>query len=107
MKTYRQIIYRHSDTALMILPSDLLEQPDIRFIKDLSENEKQSFKDLETFLLTKIDYIEYWVYTTDINRLDAQQSETNSALILVDELDTNDRLIVNKSLDICKKLINI
>ena len=107
MKTYKQIVYRQSDTALMIVPSDENEQTEIRFVNDLNETQKQIFLDLETFLLTKIDSIEYWVYMTDINRLDAQQSETNSVLILVDELDETDKLIVNKSLDICKKLINI
>jgi len=106
MKTYKQIVYRQSDTALMIVPSDENEQTDIRFVNDLSETQKQAFLDLRDFLLTQVDTLDYSVYTTDINRLDAQPFEGETKCILVEELDTNDKLIVDKVLAICLELLN-
>jgi hypothetical protein len=106
MKTYKQIVYRQSDTALMIVPSDENEQIDIRFVNDLTDAQKQAFLDLRDFLLTKVDTLDYSVYTTDVNRLDAQPVEGETKFIIVDELETNDKLIVDKVLDICLKLLN-
>lgn len=106
MKTYKQIVYRQSDTALMIVPSDESEQTDIRFVNDLNDTQKQAFLDLRDFLLTQVDSLDYSVYTTDINRLDAQPLEGETKCILVDELDTNDKLIVDKVLAICLELLN-
>lgn len=106
MKTYKQIVYRQSDTALMIVPSNESEQIDIRFVNDLNDTQKQAFLDLRDFLLTQVDSLDYSVYTTDINRLDAQPLEGETKCILVDELDTNDKLIVDKVLAICLELLN-
>lgn len=106
MKTYKQIVYRQSDTALMIVPSDENELTDIRFVNDLSDTQKQAFLDLRDFLLTQVDTLDYSVYTTDINRLDAQPLEGETKCILVDELDANDKLIVDKVLAICLELLN-
>lgn len=106
MKTYKQIVYRQSDTALMIVPSNESEQTDIRFVNDLNDTQKQAFLDLRDFLLTQVDSLDYSVYTTDINRLDAQPLEGETKCILVDELDTNDKLIVDKVLAICLELLN-
>jgi hypothetical protein len=106
MKTYKQIVYRQSDTALMIVPSNESEQIDIRFVNDLNDTQKQAFLDLRDFLLTQVDSLDYSVYTTDINRLDAQPLEGDTKCILVDELDTNDKLIVDKVLTICLELLN-
>jgi len=106
MKTYKQIVYRQSDTALMIVPSNESEQIDIRFVNDLNDTQKQTFLDLRDFLLTQVDSLDYSVYTTDINRLDAQPFEGDTKCILVDELDTNDKLIVDKVLTICLELLN-
>lgn len=106
MKTYKQIVYRQSDTALMIVPSNESEQTNIRFVNDLSDTQKQAFLDLRDFLLTQVDSLDYSVYTTDINRLDAQPLEGETKCILVDELDTNDKLIVDKVLTICLELLN-
>lgn len=106
MKTYKQIVYRQSDTALMIVPSDENEQIDIRFVNDLTDAQKQAFLYLRDFLLTKVDTLDYSVYTTDVNRLDAQPVEGETKFIIVDELDTADKLIVDKVLDICLKLLN-
>jgi hypothetical protein len=106
MKTYKQIVYRQSDTALMIVPSDENEQTDIRFVNDLSDTQKQAFLDLRDFLLTQVDTLDYSVYTTDINRLDAQPLEGETKCILVDELNTNDKLIVDNVLAICLELLN-
>lgn len=106
MKTYKQIVYRQSDTALMIVPSNESEQTDIRFVNDLNDTQKEAFLDLRDFLLTKVNSLDYSVYTTDINRLDAQPVDGETKCILVDELDTNDKLIVDKVLAICLELLN-
>jgi len=106
MKTYKQIVYRQSDTALMIVPSDENELTDIRFVNDLSDTQKEAFINLRDFLLTQVDTLDYSVYTTDINRLDAQPLEGETKCILVDELDANDKLIVDKVLTICLELLN-
>jgi hypothetical protein len=106
MKTYKQIVYRQSDTALMIVPSDENELTDIRFVNDLSDTQKEAFINLRDFLLTQVDTLDYSVYTTDINRLDAQPLEGETKCILVDELDANDKLIVDKVLAICLELLN-
>ena len=106
MKTYKQIVYRQSDTALMIVPSNESEQTDIRFVNDLNDTQKEAFLDLRDFLLTQTSSLDYSVYTTDINRLDAQPVEGETKCILVDELDTNDKLIVDKVLAICLELLN-
>jgi len=37
MKIYKQIVYRQSDTALMIVPSDESELTAIRFVNDLND----------------------------------------------------------------------
>lgn len=106
MKTYKQIVYRQSDTALMIVPSDENEQTAIRFVNDLNDTQKQAFLDLRDFLLTQVDTLDYSVYTTDINSLDAQPLEGATKCILVAELDENDKLIVDKVLAICLELLN-
>lgn len=107
MKTYKQIVYRQSDTALMIVPSDDTEQTEIRFVNDLNDTQKQAFLALKDFLLTQVDTLDYSVYTTDINRLDAQPLEGETKCIVVNELDINDKLIVDNVLAICLELINI
>ena len=106
MNTYKQIIYRQSDTALMIVPSDISVPTEIRFVNDLSDTQKQSFLDLRDFLLTQVDTLDYSVYTTDINRLDAQPFDGETKCIFVSELDANDKLIVDKVLAICLELLN-
>lgn len=106
MKTYKQIIYRQSDTALMIMPSDENELADIRFVNDLNEDQKQAFLALRDFLLTQIDNLDYCVYTTENDSLDAQPSEKEVKCMVVSELNTNDKLIVDNVLAICLELIN-
>jgi hypothetical protein len=90
----------------MIVPSDENEQIEIRFVNDLTDVQKQTFLDLRNFLLTQVDTLDYSVYTTDINRLDAQPVEGETKCIFVDELGTNDKLIVDNVLTICLKLLN-
>lgn len=107
MKTFKQIVYRQSDTALMIVPSDENELTDIRFVNDLNESQKQAFLALRDFLLTQVDSLDYSVYTTELNRLDAQPLEGETKCILLDELDADNKLVVDKVLDICSDLLNI
>jgi hypothetical protein len=106
MKTFRKIVYRQLDTALMILPTDENENTDIRFVNDLSDAQKLAFIDLKNFLLTQVDQLDYCTYITINNMLAVQPLQGITIELLVDELDTNDKLIVDKVLAICLELLN-
>jgi len=106
MKTYRQIVYRQSDTALMILPTDENEQTDIRFVNDLNDTQKQAFLDLRDFLLTQVEEFDYCSYTTNNDELCIQPITGLTVVLIVSELDENDKLTVDKVLAICLELLN-
>ena len=106
METFKQIIYRNEDTALMIVPTNEDLQIIPRFINELSDSQKQPFINLRDFCLTKTDSILYVVYTTDVDRLDIQQIEGDVVCLIVNELDQNDKDIVNSALQECSNLLN-
>jgi hypothetical protein len=106
MKTFSKIVYRQSDTALMILPLDENENTDIRFVNNLSDEQKLSFIELNNFLLTEVDELDYCTYSTNNNMLSVQPIHGITIELLIDELDTNNKLIVDNVLAICTKLLN-
>lgn len=106
METFKQIVYRNEDTALMILPSNSDIEVTARFINEFDESQKIVFFNLRDFCLTKVDTILYVVYTTDVNRLDIQPIEGSVVCLDVDSLDENDQLIVNSALQECSNLLN-
>ena len=106
METFKQIIYRNEDTALMIVPTNEDLQIIPRFINELSDSQKQPFINLRDFCLTKTDSILYVVYTTDVDRLDIQPIEGDVVCLIVNELDQNDKDIVNSALQECSNLLN-
>lgn len=106
METFKQIVYRNEDTALMIIPTNNQIEIIPRFINDLSETEQQPFLNLRNFCLTKTDSIMYVVYTTDVDRLDIQPNEGNVVCLVVNELEEKDKDIVESALKECLKLLN-
>ena len=106
METFKQIIYRNEDTALMIIPTNEDIQIIPRFINELSDSQKQPFINLRDFCLTKTDTILYVVYTTDVDRLDIQPIEGDVVCLVVNELDQSDKDIINSVLQECTNLLN-
>lgn len=106
METFRQIIYRDSDTALMILPTDEDVQVIARFVNELSEQDAAPLLALKDFCLTKVQTLPYVVYLQDENRLDIQPIEGDVVCLLVSELDENDKLIIDAAGIKCTELLN-
>ena len=90
----------------MIIPTNEDLQIIPRFINELSDSQKQPFINLRDFCLTKTDSILYVVYTTDVDRLDIQPIEGDVVCLIVNELDQNDKDIVNSALQECSNLLN-
>lgn len=106
METFKQIVYRNEDTALMIIPTNDDIQIIARFINELSDSQKQPFVNLRDFCLTKVESILYVVYTTDVDRLDIQPIEGEVVCLVVSELEQSDKDIVNSALQECTILLN-
>ena len=106
METFRQIIYRDSDTALMILPTNEDVQVIARFVNELSEQDAAPLLALKIFILTKVQTLSYVVYLQDENRLDIQPIEGDVVCLLVSELDENDKLIIDAAGIKCSNLLN-
>ena len=106
METFKQIVYRNDDTALMIIPTDdnIIVVP--RFINELSDPIKQPFINLRDFCVTKTETILYVVYTTDVDRLDIQPVEGDVVCLVVSELDPVEKSIVESALQTCTNLLN-
>ena len=62
METFKQIVYRNEDTALMIIPTNDDIQIIARFVNELSDLQKQPFINLRDFCLTKTESILYVVF---------------------------------------------
>jgi len=105
MKTFKQIIYRAEDGALMIVPSND-EQVVTRFTGDLSDVQKVAFLNLQAYLLTQVKTLSYAVYTTENNQLDAEPVEGTTVQIPLDSMSVEDRDAIQNVLDICSQLIN-
>ena len=105
MKTFKQIIYRESDTALMIIPTND-EQVNPLFVNDLSKSEQATFEDLKQFCLTKVTSLAYGVYFTEEKRFDIQPVEGDVILVYIDQLETSDKNIFDKVGSVCSQLLN-
>ena len=106
METFKQIIYRDSDTALMIIPTNEDVQVIARFVNELSVEDQVPFENLKNFCLTQVDSILYVVYTQDVNRLDIQPIEGDVVCLVVSELDDVDKEIVDEVGLKCIELLN-
>ncbi|MEI8137285.1 MAG: hypothetical protein WCH21_08175 [Bacteroidota bacterium] len=106
MENFKQIVYRQSDKALMIIPQNDNIQVVPRFVNELTELQQVSFNELETFCLTQKDPLLYTVYTTDVNRLDIQGEDNEVICLNVSEMSPEDKAIVDKVGVICTELLN-
>lgn len=106
MENFKQIVYRQSDKALMILPQNEELQVVPRFVNELTVEQQASFNDLETYCLTQQDPLVYTVYTTDVNRLDIQGEDNQVVCLIVSEMSPEDKAIVDKVGVICTELLN-
>ena len=106
MENFKQIVYRQSDKALMIVPQDDNIQVVPRFVNELKTEQQASFYELELFCLTQQDPLVYTVYTTDVNRLDIQGEDSEVVCLIVSEMNPEDKAIVDKVGVICTELLN-
>lgn len=105
METVKQIVYRESDGALMIIPNN----PDFpitpRFYSELTAEQKTTIENLRTFVLTKIADIKYVVYTAEGNTLDLEPIEGDVVRLEVSNLGA-DKPIVDAVGLLCTTLLN-
>ena len=106
MENFKQIVYRQSDKALMIVPQDDNIQVVPRFVNELTAEQQASFNELEAYCLTQQDPLVYTVYTTDVNRLDIQGEDNQVVCLIVSEMSPEDKAIVDKVGVICTELLN-
>ena len=106
MENFKQIVYRHLDQALMIIPQNEDIQVVPRFVNELTAEQQTSFNDLEVFCLTQKDPLVYVVYTTDVNRLDVQGEDVQVVCLNVSEMSPTDKATVDKVGVICTELLN-
>lgn len=106
MENFKQIVYRQSDKALMIIPENNGIEVIPRFIFELTEEQQIPFSELEVFCLTQKHPLVYVVYTTDVNRLDIQGENDEVTCLVVSEMSSEDKLIVDQVGIICTELIN-
>ena len=106
MEKFKQIVYRHSDQALMIIPQNGEIQVIPRFIFELTEDQQVIFNKLEEFCLTHKDPLVYVVYTADVNRLDIQGDAIDVVCLLVSEMTPEDKAIVEQAGVLCTELLN-
>lgn len=106
MENFKQIVYRHSDQALMIISQNEGIKVVPRFVNELTKKQQVSFNELEVFCLTQKDPFEYIVYTTDVNRLDIQGEDNEVICLNVSEMNPEDKAIVDKVGVICTELLN-
>lgn len=106
METFKQIVYRESDTALMIIPTNDELQVVPHFVNELSESQQEIFEQLKEFCLTKAESLAYGVYFTDEKRFDIQPESGDVVLVYIDELDPQDKLIFDEVGVICTELLN-
>lgn len=105
METVKQIIYRESDGALMIIA----DNPDFpitpRFYSGLSSADKTIVDNLKTFALTKVSSIKYIVYTTEGDTLDLESNEEENVRLIVADLG-DDKPTVDAFISMCETLLN-
>ena len=106
MENFKQIVYRHSDQALMIIPQNDAIQVVPRFIFDLTAEQQVIFNELEVFCLTQKDPLIYVVYTADVNRLDIQGSNDEVVCLPVSEMSPENKAIMEQAGVLCTELLN-
>jgi hypothetical protein len=106
METFKQIVYRDEDTALMIIPTNEGIQIIPRFVGELSMEQQQKFEELKTLCLTKIDSLKYVVYYVDTDLLNLQSDEDKIIELIISDLSDGEKIIINEVGVICTELLN-
>lgn len=106
METFKQIIYREDDTALMIIPTNEQIQTIARFVNELSIERQLKFEKLKLFCLTKIDTLQYVVNYTGSDVLNLQSDEDQTIQLIISNLSDYEKLLINEVNNICMELIN-
>ncbi len=108
MENFKQVIFRTSDTALMIVNADENVETQCRFVKDLTDSQKLAFHVLGEYCATQIDppNFDYIVFTVDVDRLDIQCTEGNVACVVRSEMNVVNKKKLNNVLNICTELLN-
>ena len=106
METFKQIIYREDDNALMIIPTNDEIQVIPRFVSELSMEQQQKFEELKTLCLTKIDSLKYVVHYVETNILNLQSDEDKTLELVISDLPDNEKIIISEVGTICTELLN-
>lgn len=106
METFKQIIYREDDSALMIIPTNDEIQVIPRFVSELSMEQQQKFEELKTLCLTKIDSLKYVVHYVETNILNLQSDEDKTLELVISDLPDNEKIIISEVGTICTELLN-
>lgn len=105
MEIVKQIIYRDSDGALMIIADNAELAVIPRFYNDLTEEQKTILEDLRTFVLTHVADVKYVVYTTEGNTLDLESTQDENVRLEVSNLG-DDKPVVDAVGVLCTTLLN-
>jgi hypothetical protein len=106
METFKQIVYREDDNALMIIPTNDEIQIIPRFVSELSMEQQQKFEELKNICLTKIDSLKYVVYYVETNIMNLQSDEDKTIELLISDLSDGEKIIINEVGFICTELLN-
>ena len=106
METFKQIVYRESDKALLITPSNEGMITPLYFVDELDVNDQAPLLDLRNFCLTKTSDLKYVVHISGTNRLDIQPNEGDLIYYMIDEMDQADKDVVLSAGNKCTELLN-
>jgi hypothetical protein len=106
METFKQIIYREEDGAIMIIPTNEDVQIVPRFINELSVEDKAPINNILSLCLTKVESISYMIYLAEEDRLDIQTDDTNTICLKISELEESEKQIVEAANSVYSKLLN-
>ena len=106
METLKQIVYREEDGVIMIISNNENDQVIPRFLNELSQEDKSPLESLINYCLTKVEGLRYVVFLSEFNRMDVQPTDGEVVCLTLDELDNNDRGIIDLALSKCVELLN-
>lgn len=106
METFRQIVYRESDKALLISPSNEDITTPLYFVDELDVNDQTPLLNLRNFCLTKVSDLKYVVHISGTNRLDIQPNEGDLVYYIIDDMDQSEKDIILSAGNKCTELLN-
>lgn len=108
MENFKQIVFRMSDSALMIINVDETIETKIRFVSNLVDIQKLAFQKLGNYCTSKVDppKFDYVVFHVDMDRLDIQCTDGKPFSIVKSTMPNEDKKMLDTVLIICTELIN-